>query len=265
MLFDHFEQIVAPDKIKIFYDFLNKKDNHVDDRGNVYNKLMTPAMPGWPVQELKELLDQVLPHSYVIENADFVRMKFHSRLHTDTADGDQNRLYKNVIIPLEENGDAETAIFPNKWFGPAAKFTKVEIPQFQYTINNLDGQEILVDDIKLLLEAVEKKSGLVKYQGHDFDIDPTWLRELVAKRQQVDLRVNDYHGISNLTDQEFPEDFRQQHLSHIPAATLRGLGLPHLARWRVGDVITFDRQHLHSGTSTLKTSKSFLAVFTWHE
>lgn len=262
MAFNHFTNIVDQNKIKIFKDFLNKQDQHVDDRGDVYNKLMTTAQADWPLQQLKEILDKVLPDSYQIENADFVRMKFHSRIHTDTADGDQTRLYKNVIIPLEENGDAATAIFPNCWFGPAARFTKVPIPQFQYEIKTVDEQTILVEDIRQLLADLENSLGAVTHQGHIFDVDRTWLRELVAKRQNVEPRISDYSGITNLTDQEFPEEFRQQYLAHIPAETLHGLGVPYIAKWSVGDVITFDRQHLHSGTSMLQTSKSFVGVFT---
>ena len=264
MLYDQFRQVVSTDQIQIFKDFLNKQDQYVDDRGDVYNKLMTPALAGWPVDELKLVLDQVLPESYQIENADFVRMNFHSRLHTDTADGDQQRLYKNVIIPLEENNDAATAIFPNRWYGPAAKFSRVSIPQFQYQIKDVQGQEVMVEDIRTLLVEVETSPDAVQYQGHVFDIDAKWLADLIQKRQITDARVHDYTGITDLVDTKFPEDFRRQHLNHIPEENLHGLGVPEIAEWAVGDVITFDRQNLHSGTSYLKSCKSFLAVFTYH-
>jgi hypothetical protein len=264
MLYDQFRQVVTRDQIQIFKDFLNKQDRHVDDRGDVYNKLMTPDLPDWPIDELTRILDQVLPDSYQIENADFVRMSFHSRLHTDTDNGDQRRLYKNVIIPLEENNDAATAIFPNRWYGPAAKFSRASIPQFQYQIKDIEGQEVLVDDIRALLSEVQKSANAVHYQGHVFDIDARWLADLIQKRKVTDARVNDYTGVTDLVDTDFPEAFRQQHLNHIPAENLHGLRLPEIAQWTVGDVITFDRQHLHSGTSHLKSFKSFLAVFTYH-
>ena len=263
---EYFRNIVDAKTLKIFNDFLNCQDKYVDDRGDVYDKLMTPADSDWPMQEVINLLDKFMLEPYEIENADFVRSNFLTRLHTDTDNGDQKRIGKNIIIPLEVNTHASTAVFDNKWFGPAAKFTKIKIPQYEYTINNLNNQPIQLENICLLHNAMkESNAPITKYQGHQFSStsdDIAWLSDLINKRHKTDLRVSDYTGITNLNNNDFPNDFHEKWLKHIPIETLHGLSIPEIAEWCVGDVISFDRQYLHSGTSCSK-QKTFLAVFTY--
>lgn len=264
-----FRDVIAADEIEVFRQFLYRKDQYVDDRGDVYNKLMTLEQTDWPYQLLQDILDRVMPVPYDIENADFQRTRFRSRLHCDTGDGDQQRLYRNVIIPLEVPDSGSTAIFPNLWFGPAARFTKTDISPFLYAIADVNGQEQQVPDIRLLLSDMEsQQEPVINHQGWQFnnsEQDRDWLRDLVGKREKAEPRITDYSGITDVTDEPFPEEFRQQWLAHIPAETLHGLGVPEIVEWRVGDVITFDRQHLHSGTSRLEDFKSFIGVFTWQK
>ena len=263
---EYFRNIVDTKTLKIFNDFLNHQDKYVDDRGDVYDKLMTPADSNWPMKELVDLLDKCIPDPYEIENADFVRSNFFTRLHTDTADGDQKRLGKNIIIPLNFDTHASTAVFDNKWFGPSAKFTKIKIPPYEYTINNVGDQPVYIENICLLRDAmIENNKPVTEYQGHQFNstvADIKWLNELINKRHKADPRISDYTGITNLNNNDFPKDFHEKWLSHIPIETLDGLSVPEIAEWCVGDVISFDRQHLHSGTSCSK-QKTFLAVFTY--
>ena len=263
---NYYRGIVDASTIKVFNDFLNKQDKYVDDRGDVYDKLLTPADDNWPLSELINLLDKFMSGPYIIENADFVRSNYLSRLHTDTANGDQSRLGKNIIIPLDVVEHASTAVFDNKWFGPAAKFTKIQIPQYEYHINDCNNNPVYLENICLLRDAMlETNSSITVFNGHQFCSTAdhiSWLTELINKRRKTDLRISDYTGITNLTDNLFPEDFHQKWLSHIPIDTLHGLLTPEIVEWVVGDVISFDRQYLHSGTSCSK-QKTYLAVFTY--
>ena len=265
-MIERFENIVDKETVDLFLQFLNQQDQYVDDRGDVYNKLMTPDIDAWPQAKVQEILDKVFTEPYIIENADFVKIRFISRLHTDTSDGDQNKLHKNVIIPLEVNEHgASTAVFDNMWYGPAVRFTRTPASPFEYTITDANGNEVLVDDIRVLLDVLKTSDAeTVVYQESIFSTDTiNWLEELVEKRKTAEPRLFDYSGISGLIDEPFPEDFRQQWLNHIPSESLQGLKVPHIVSWRVGDVITFDRQHVHCGTSQLQGYKSFLAVFTY--
>lgn len=265
-MIERFENIVDKETVDLFLQFLNQQDQYVDDRGDVYNKLMTPEIDAWPQAKVREILDQVFDEPYTIENADFVRIRFISRLHTDTDNGDQTKLHKNVIIPLEVNEHgASTAVFDNMWYGPAVRFTRTSASPFEYTICDVSGQEILIEDIRDLLQSVKNSNAeIINYQGNSFATSMMpWLEDLVQKRNNAQPRVSDYTGISDLTTEPFPEDFRQQWLSHISGESLQGLKVPHIVDWRVGDVITFDRQHVHCGTSQLQGHKSFLAVFTY--
>lgn len=259
-----FQNVIDNQTIQVFRDFLNLPDSYVDDRGDIYNKLMTPDIPGWPLKELTKILDQVMPGPYIIENADFVRTKYLTRLHTDTADGDQDRLFKNVIIPIEVSRHASTAVFENRWTGPASRFTKIKIPQYEYQIADINDIIVYIEDIRLLHAVmVESTTDTVDYLGNRFLNQADWLGDLVAKRHNVEPRINDYSSITNLTDKPFPEDFHQKYLSHIPIENLQGLTVPHIMEWKIGDVLTFDRQYIHAGTSCGEI-KSFIGVFTFH-
>jgi hypothetical protein len=151
------------------------------------------------------------------------------------------------------------------WYGPAVRFTRTSESPFQYAIRDVLGTQILVDDIRNLLQSLKNSdTEIIDYQGSSFakSVLP-WLEDLIEKRNSAQPRVSDYSGITNLTTAPFPEDFRQQWLDHIPSKNLQGLTIPHIVNWRVGDVFTFDRQHIHCGTSQLQGYKSFLAVFTY--
>jgi hypothetical protein len=117
----------------------------------------------------------------------------------------------------------------------------------------------------LLLDTLKHSDAeTVLYQENLFNTSMIgWLEDLVEKRKSAEPRLSDYSGITNLVDKPFPEEFRQQWLNHIPSESLHGLTVPHIVPWHVGDVITFDRQHVHCGTSQLQGYKSFLAVFTY--
>jgi hypothetical protein len=263
---ERFENIVDKETVDLFLQFLNQPDQYVDDRGDVYNKLMTPDIDAWPQATVRKILDQVFDEPYTIENADFVRIRFISRLHTDTGNGDQTKLHKNVIIPLEVNEHgASTAVFDNMWYGPAVRFTRTPASPFRYAMPDVLGTEVLVEDIRDLLQSIKNSNTeIINYQGNGFAISMLpWLEDLVEKRNNAEPRVSDYSGISDLTTAPFPEDFRQQWLDHIPSESLQGLTVPNIVPWQVGDVITFDRQHVHCGTSQLQGYKSFLAVFTY--
>jgi len=263
-MIDNFSNVVSEQAIRVFKDFLNLPDKYVDDRGDIYNKLMTPDIPGWPINELTEILDRVMPGPYVIENADFVRTCYLTRLHTDTADGDQSRLFKNVIIPLEVNRHASTAVFENRWYGPASRFTKIKIPQYEYQIADVNGVMIYVEDIRLLHDVMlASNNKTVDHLGNSFENKTEWLADLIEKRHNIEPRISDYSKITGLTNDPFPEDFHQKYLTHIPIENLQGLAVPCIMEWTVGDVLTFDRQCVHSGTSCGEI-KSFIGVFTFH-
>jgi hypothetical protein len=264
----YWPKVVTNSEIQILKEFLEQDDQWMDDRGDVRNKLMTPDLNEWPISTVHDILDRILPGPYEIENADFVEMNIYSRLHTDTADGDQKRLFKNVIIPLEVNGHASTAVFPHRWHGSKAKFTRVDLSPWRYPILDVQGLYQEVQDIRDLFNALCNTSKpQIEHSGHWFVNDQDrkqYLHDLIIKRSSVDSRISDYSGIEGVHDQEFPEDFRVKWLAHLPRETLRGLDVPEIAEWHIGNAITFDRQYLHSGTSQLSGSKSFLAVFTYH-
>jgi hypothetical protein len=243
--------------------FLYKKDSFVDDRGSVYNKLVRLKDKGWPKTFVLSILKQTLPN-HSIENVDFVRMSYQSVLHCDTDKGDQKTLGKNIIIPLTIPKDgASTAVFDHKWYGSASRFTKDHHSPFKVEIKTSEGQSVLVKDIRRLYKKMlNTKDKMVVFKGYTFYNNQTKLKKIIKKRLSAQPRVSNYKGMTDLTNKPFDETFRKKWLFHISAKTLFGLQKPTICKWQIGDIITFDRQHVHSGTSQSKEYKEFVAIFT---
>ena len=131
-------------------------------------------------------MDHVLDKAYKVEEVIFFKAKGAFRLHVDSANGEDN-LYKVIIFPLKISGPSSTVIFDNHWYGPSGKFSKKEIPQYEYTLN-LGTEKIYIPDMR-------------EYKTNDPKIRAL-LDELIAKRKKVDGRHYDYSKIKNLNDQK---------------------------------------------------------------
>ena len=77
-----------------------------------------------------------------------------------------------------------------------------------------------------------------------------------------DRRTNDYTGIEGYDPNlKFDEKVHAQYCKHIPIENLHGLTVDRIVEWKVGDVLAFDRQHLHCAGSG-HSKKMGISVFT---
>lgn len=104
---------------------MSVEDEYYDDRELAFSKVVSLDKSNWPRETFLNVI------SRVCKNVDFEEIIFYTQkttkfggfgIHTDTSDGDQDILFKNILIPLQVSDDSYTAIFKNRWYGPRAKF-----------------------------------------------------------------------------------------------------------------------------------------------
>jgi hypothetical protein len=262
-----FDNALSAVEIDQLLEWFHTQDSLVDDRLDVRSKTPGWADNSWPKELVKKVLDQVLTESYVVEVVLFYGSRISFKLHVDSGDGDGRPLYKNVLIPLYVEGSATTVLFDNYWYGPHVRFGRVSTSPFLYTLPNRKDKLQTVSDIRILLAQCEKDPKSVI----DFDVDLKFintLQHIVQTRsgnstKPPDDYVTDYKDIVNYRPgTKFDSSTHQQYLSHIPVENLHGLTVDQVVPWQVGQVVTFDRNQIHSAGSGHEF-KIGISIFTY--
>lgn len=256
MAVDIFNDVVSSQEREILLDYINNEEDSesIDQRPDVRTKIPDIVRGKWPKEIVKSILDRAL-NNYDLEQLFFYDSKISFRVHVDSGDGDQEKLHKNVLIPLYSDGISSTVVFKNKWYGPSTRFNKEGGSPFTYSLLTKTGEFIEVPDIRELTII------------DDFDITREELDKLIAVRSPdsknpPDQRTYDYSNIEGYDPNlKFDKDIHQKWLNHISIEDLHGLTVEKIIEWNLGDLITFDRQHLHCAGSGHKRKKA-LTIFT---
>lgn len=240
------DDVISSSQRQQICNWLDQKDQYLDVRPDVTSKTPKFEDKDWPRAIIKNALDHVLDKAYKVEEVIFFKAKGAFRLHVDSANGEDN-LYKVIIFPLKISGPSSTVIFDNHWYGPSGKFSKTEIPQYEYTLN-LGTEKIYIPDMR-------------EYKTNDPKIRAL-LDELIAKRKKVDGRHYDYSKIKNLNDQPFDKNIHKKYMDHVAYENFHGLTVEKIVDWHEGSAFTFDRTQLHCGANT-HNEKVFCTVFTF--
>ena len=242
-----FKNIVNQDHLKTFIQWFNKKDKLLDERPDMTSKSPSLKKNNWPKKLLLDICNKVLNEPYKIDEIYFLKQYNSSafKIHCDSGKSQKN-LYKNIIIPLEIKGGGNTIIFDNHWHGNECVFTKIPVPQYEYTLK-VKGKLKYFEDIR-------------KYKTTDKKLNAE-IKRLIKLRKNRTPRQHDYSKITNLSSKPFPKNVYKKYLSHIPYVNLEGLTLLKNIKWRLKEVYTFDRTHLHTGTNS-HHYKSYITIFT---
>jgi hypothetical protein len=238
--------VIPSHERQLICNWLDKKDQYTDIRPDVTSKNPKFENNDWPKFSIESALNRVLDKPYKIESVIFYKAKGAFRLHVDSANGEDD-LYKVIIFPLKLSGPSSTVIFDNHWHGPSGKFSKQEIPQFEYTLE-LGSERIYIPDMR-------------KYKTQDKKVKAL-LEDLIKKRKKIDGRHYNYNKIGNINNKPFPVDIHNKYMNHIPYENLHGLTVDKIVEWQEGSPFIFDRTQLHCGTNT-HTQKIFCTVFTF--
>jgi len=259
MSFNIFSNTVSKHQIKDLLTWFHTIDEYSDDRPDCYSK--EPSWNNdnnWPKDIIKNIIDKCLPYTYEVEKIIFMHQKTNTfRVHVDTGDGNQDRIDKNILIPLDSDGEGTTVIFDNKWYGPSTRFTKKEISPFYYKLPLKNGSTEEVSDIRNIKNI------------EDFDITQKQLDDLIRVRSlntgkgaPDKNRNGDYTKIENYNPNlKFDTSIHKKYLNHIDIESLHGLQVKQVYSWKLGDVAVWDRQYIHTAGST-HDQKIGIAIFT---
>lgn len=258
-----FNNIISSDEINALLDWFYNGVGDFDDRMDVISKRPLQGHE-WPESIVKKVLDSALDKSYDIEQVIFYDSRISFRLHADSGDFSEQKIYKTILIPLLVDGPATTVIFDNYYYGIESRFSRKKINPFCYNLPNRNGQFITVDDIRVLLDQCKNDPLSVV----DFEVSTEFIEKLTyivrarSGERPVSGCITDYTKIINYQDNIlFDEKIHQKFLSHVPIENLHGLTIDKIVPWHVGQVITFDRSQLHSAGSG-HTRKIGITVFT---
>jgi hypothetical protein len=246
-----FDNVLDQNDINELLAWYYNGNGDVDDRIDVISKTPLPDKL-WPEHIIKKVLDVVLDCPYKIESVIFFESRISFRLHTDSGDTLDQPIYNTVIIPLQIKGKASTVVFDNYYYGIDSRFSKKEISPFSYNLPDKNGKFIEVDDIRQLLTQCRADPGTIT----NFNVTTEFINKLeyIVRARSGSKRirgcVTDYNQISNYhPDTEFDSAIHNEHLLHIPIENLQGLTVEKVVPWKIGQVISFDRNQLHCAGS----------------
>jgi hypothetical protein len=259
------ENLLTPQEIGALIEYMTINDDCTDQRPDVRSKHPDWKSGNWPGHIIKKILDSVLDYQYNVEETIFNESLISFRLHVDSGDGNLDKLGHAVLIPLLTEGPSSTVFFNNYWKGASTKFSRVKILPFEYSIPDQIGGVFYTSDLRDLLFNIKNKK-IPDQLLHIPDLENTisYLIDARAgnKLSKPDNRTYDYSQIINFNPLEtFPEDIRQQYLSHVPAENLHGLQVEKIIEWIPGNAIIFDRTQLHSAGSG-HSRKIGITIFT---
>lgn len=240
----------------------NRVDDHVTDaRPDVRSKNPVWNKDDFPQDILQSTLDEILPDPYEVEDVLFFQSKISFRLHADSGLRPNDRIYRNVLLPLEFSGPASTVLFDNHWFGTSTRFARSNIDPNRYNLPDRDGNFVWVDDIRTLLQQCRVDPDSVeRFTVNDEFVN--YLEQLIHIRQHADARTSDYSLIENYRpDAQIEASLYDKYLYHIPAQDLDGLSVDIVYEWNKGGALTFPRTQLHCAGAGHK-EKIGVSVFT---
>lgn len=259
-----FDNVLTAEEIQVLLDYYYQEDQLVDDRIDVRSKTLKLEDPDWPSHLVKRVLDQVLPELYSVEVVLLYGSRISFRLHTDSDQGIDSGIYKNVLIPLYAEGPASTVLFDNYWHGASTRFSKTDISPFRYNLPDRTGKFVEVPDIRVLLAQCKNNTAT------EFDVTDDFvntLEHIVTVRsgdlnKPPDNRTSDYSQIINYDPTaRFSNTDHAKYVSHIPIESLHGLAIDQVVEWKPGQAIAFDRTQLHCAGSG-HTFKVGFSIFT---
>ena len=263
-----FENIVTAEQISELRAYMDTDDHTTDARPDVRSNCPKWNQDQFPQETLRVILDQVVGTNYMPETVLFYNSRISFRLHVDSSDGQQD-LYKNVLIPLWNDGYAGTVLFDNYWLGPSTRFSRTNASPLRYNLPDRSGKFIWVEDIRVLLEQCQTQPNLVT----EFDVTDKFIADLehlvqvrsITGAGTDDRRTSDYSQIINYKPgKKFDSEMHARYISHIPIEDLHGLTVNRVVDWNPGSVIVFDRNQLHCAASG-HNQKIGVSIFLNHK
>lgn len=208
---------------------------------------------------IQSILNKILDELFTIESFMFYENKYHLELHVDTGDGNLSKLYKNILIPLDWHYGAATIVFKNRWNGKKTFFHKGE---------NFFKNNWLNDSMTPRIFNNPKENPI-----HPLLINQTYIisREKyyteIQKEPETNTRtLTPISLVENFDPNlKFDQEIHKKYFSNQEIGEYDGLTVQEIFDWTKGSVLTFDRQHVHTGAHAGDysfSSRRAIIVFT---
>lgn len=260
------KKVLDKKELEILIDYQNIIDDRSDVRPDVITKHPRWNLDEWPQDIIDSVLRKTLKTGYVVDEVIFNIFKISFKLHVDSGNTEKQRKGYAILLPLYTKGKASTVFFDNYWNGPSTKFSRSDNSPFQYQLPDKKNKFVLISDIReLYKQAINFPQTITEFEVNDSFIKN--LEYLIDARSnkklgKVDNRCYDYSQIVNYDEyKKFDEKIRKKYLNHIDPESLNGLTLDRIIDWKIGDGIVFNRNRIHSASST-HSEKSCITIFT---
>jgi len=171
---------ISKENIATLLDYYRQDDGTQETVGNrldnyeIRNKAPAWASDEWPRSAVKSTVDLVLQEPYEVEFVFFGASSSGFGLHVDSkTSNNDDRVYKNILIPLDFEGEASTVFFDNYWLGKKIRLDRREQP---YANSRVD--------------TMSDYSQLINYQA-DSKFDPT-----IQQQYMKHIPLENLHGLT---------------------------------------------------------------------
>ena len=186
------------------------------------------------------------PHFFYTKNP--------TRLHADTGRIKDSIVNKQILIPLKispSNKPVRTIIFKNRWFGQASffQYNKEDKVNKKYYITNNDKKFVEINDLKKFYNFIKNTKGVVDYDNNKFKIDTKFINKI-----KKILSIKRYNQITNLhlnKKKKFDKNLYKKYLTHQPIKDYYGLEVDVNYKWKLGDLLIWDRTRIHTSDNYL--------------
>ena len=190
----------------------------------------------------------------------FITSKFPLRLHADTGKDPDDIIGQNILIPINifpRDKIAHTIIFKNRWYGPAAYFTSKKSDGYDHILKDINGEFVDIKDIQVLNERLNdcKDEELIEFSEGSFLVNRLF-REKISKllnSKRYNIRTNDHITIGKPFDIKIYEKY----LTHQPYEDLRDLEIDTIYKWKLGDLLVWDRSLIHCSDNYIRNGLEY--------
>ena len=276
------ENFLFKNEIDEIINYVNSTKNIFVDRDDV-KRISFNTLNSKPVRKIEhweEIFKKILLKKIekLFKNVDFyvndgdfpphiLKLFYPTKLHTDTGKNNSDKiLYKQLLIPLEINptdGEVYTIFFKNRYYETAANFREKSSKVDPIYIKDKNEKFIKIPDLNNLYSLLKKnkESTDITYNEGCFHNSPE-LKNKILTLMSKD-RYNNCRTAFN-ENKPFSKEIYEKFLTHSDIGDYNGMEFWKAIKWKVGNVIIWDRSIPHSSNNFLKSnviSKTGLSIF----
>ena len=210
------------------------------------------------IQKLKEIKQDpfVVENFFSKEDIDHIMSVKESYEQVDKQGEVKNWRYSNQPDFYNWLHDKFTNVLDQKFEMHGGNFFKTNIPFFVHTDTAIDHDFVPYKNI-----VVPLTDSTPEHPCYTVTYDQRWYGEAVMfwkgpmflrSKPDYNHKLVDYSMIENYTNKDFDVNDYINYMTHVPYTNLHGLSMHKVFEWKVGDIIVFDCNQLHSSNDFTK-------------